>query len=71
MEMSYVVMRERVHENESGMTLVHRSYIGKRQKLVDQFHAKKYDTVERAETALTDFVLKSPQYLGQLIIVLA
>jgi hypothetical protein len=62
-------MRERVHENESGMMLVHRSYIGKRQRLVNEVYAKRYETVERAEYALADFVMKNPKFIGQLTVI--
>jgi len=63
-------MREKV-SNSYGRTVVERSYIGKRQRLVDERHAKQYETVDRAETALADFVMRKPQYLGQLIVVMA
>lgn len=68
-EVTYMVMRERVYENERGRVVVHRSYIGKSRRLVDERHAKRYETVDRAETALADYVMRQPRFLGELIVV--
>jgi hypothetical protein len=70
--MRYMVMRERwVRKYSTNEAVIQRSYIGRDQKLVDERHAKKYATVERAETALADFVLRHPKFFGELRIVLA
>lgn len=67
--MTYMVMRQRVYMNERGKTVVSRSYIGKGRKLVDEVRAKKYETVDRAETALADYIMRKPQFLGELTVV--
>lgn len=65
-------MMEKLEDAGYGSLMrVKRSYIGKGQKLVDEPHAKQYETTDRAETALADFVMRNPQYLGQMLVVLA